>query len=260
MEDFSHYNAEGTQLRRAQNKMLDILKIVSEICDKNGIPYWLEGGTLLGAVRHKGFIPWDDDLDICVLRKDMHRLKKCLIKELPSDYEFLDRFTKWNYARLYAKVCDKKSNVVEPDRNGIEYGVFIDIFPVERVLSQRTKKIVDAMYRIPIKGMRGCYGKSFVIKSVFMLMYIPMTIPVLISRLLVRILGSKNYALPYGKKAYNTIPSKFIFPLKKIEFEGLLFSAPDNPDKYLRRLFGDYMVIPPEEKRLVHTSSITFFD
>ena len=70
MEDLSHYNPEGSTLRRAQLRMLEILKVVDDICTKHDIQYTLDGGTLIGAVRHGGFIPWDDDIDINVTRED----------------------------------------------------------------------------------------------------------------------------------------------------------------------------------------------
>ena len=89
-EDFSQYNGDGTVLRKAQLRMLAILIEVDKICRKYNISYWLDYGTLLGAVRHQGFIPWDDDLDICVLRKDYKRLRKVLIAELSKQYLFLD--------------------------------------------------------------------------------------------------------------------------------------------------------------------------
>ena len=73
MEDLSRYNPEGSTLRRAQLRMLEILKVVDAICAKHGIQYTLDGGTLLGAVRHGGFIPWDDDIDIGIPREDFFR-------------------------------------------------------------------------------------------------------------------------------------------------------------------------------------------
>ena len=75
MEDLSHYNPEGSTLRRAQLRMLEILKVVDDICTKHGIQNTLDGGTLIGAVRHGGFIPWDDDIDINVTREDLAKLR-----------------------------------------------------------------------------------------------------------------------------------------------------------------------------------------
>ena len=86
MEDFSRYNGENTKLRKAQLCMLDILIQFDKVCRNNNISYWLDGGTLLGAVRHQGFIPWDDDLDVCIQSKDYPKLREALIKELPKRY------------------------------------------------------------------------------------------------------------------------------------------------------------------------------
>ena len=92
MEDYSVYNGEGTVLRKAQMHMVDILVEIDRICRKHDIPYWIDFGTLLGAVRHKGFIPWDDDLDISILRKDRKLIfKERRIEDLPCFIEVLWR-------------------------------------------------------------------------------------------------------------------------------------------------------------------------
>ena len=89
-EDFSQYNGDGTNLRQAQLRMLEIVKAVDEVCRRHDIHYWIDAGTLLGAVRHKGFIPWDDDVDIAVMREEYGKLRDCLMKELPVDFVFVD--------------------------------------------------------------------------------------------------------------------------------------------------------------------------
>ena len=91
MEDFSQYNPEGSTLRKAQMRMLEMLVEVDTICRKHNIPYWIDFGTLLGAVRHKGFIPWDDDMDISVYEKDYNRLREVLVKELPETRVYQDK-------------------------------------------------------------------------------------------------------------------------------------------------------------------------
>ena len=115
MEDLSRYNPEGSTLRKAQMRMLEILKIVDSIFSKHHIDYYLDGGTLLGAVRHGGFIPWDDDIDISVRREDFSRIKRVLQKELPNNLVFQDRFTDWNLPVLIAKVRDKNSYYYEEE-------------------------------------------------------------------------------------------------------------------------------------------------
>ena len=87
------YNPEGSILRKQQMVMLHILENVAKICDDNNIDYWLSSGTLLGAYRHGGFIPWDDDLDIMILRKDLKRFREVMIKSLPADMVLQDHST-----------------------------------------------------------------------------------------------------------------------------------------------------------------------
>ena len=84
MEDFSCYNGEGTELRKMQIRILEIMVEIDKLCRKHDIKYWLDGGTLLGAVRHGGFIPWDDDLDICMMQEDYEKFIEIAPKELPE--------------------------------------------------------------------------------------------------------------------------------------------------------------------------------
>ena len=107
------YNPEGSLLRRGQLRMLEILDAVDAICRAHNIPYWLSSGTLLGAVRHGGFIPWDDDLDIELLREDYLRLLPILRRELPERFMLHDRESDSTYPNLYAKVRDKHSCIEE---------------------------------------------------------------------------------------------------------------------------------------------------
>jgi LPS biosynthesis protein len=143
-ENFSKCNGEGTLLREARNRMLEVLIEVDKICRKHNIPYWLDGGTLFGTVRHGVFIPWDDDLDIALMRDDYKKLCKILKRELPDNLAFQDSHT-------------------------------------------------------------DC------------------------------------------------------FPIQEMEFENHKFLVPANPDAYLKAFYGNYMQIPPEEKRLVHSGKIEIY-
>ena len=132
--DISEINAEGTQLRKHQLKMLEMLKYVDELCRKHDIPYYLSGGTLLGAVRHQGFIPWDDDLDIILMKKDFRRLLNVLRNEPSVDYVLQCHQTDPYYIAPYAKLRMKNTQIREWNENDIYYryrGIYIDIFFLE---------------------------------------------------------------------------------------------------------------------------------
>lgn len=259
-EDFSKYNGEGTKLRKAQLRMLDILVEIDRIFRKNNIPYWLEGGTLLGAVRHGGFIPWDDDLDICVERKDMRRIKSILKKELPNNYAFQDRFTDFRFPHPFAKVRDKNSFIKEEYSENIKNaGLFVDIIPVEKIISARVKSWIDYLYGHSIRSIHLAH-KSIIDLILSYLLYIPARLVVTSIRLITPLFKNAQIGHVYGWRSYNLIPTKDIYPLKDISFEGKLFFAPYDKDDYLSCLFHDYMNIPPEDKREIHSSDIRFFD
>src|SRR5690554_1871247 len=111
MEEFSKYNGEGTTLRKAQLRLLEMLIQVDRICKKHNIRYWLDGGWALGAVRHGGFIPWDDDVDIALLRDDYLKLISILPDELPDMYALQNRETEPKFHMLYSRIVDKNSFV-----------------------------------------------------------------------------------------------------------------------------------------------------
>ena len=129
------FNPDGSLLRRQQMRMLEILLEVDRICKKHDIKYWLSSGTLIGAARHKGFIPWDDDLDIEMLWDDYKRLMKVLPDELPETMALQNTKTDPNYFCFYAKVRDRRSHLEESnryDRVWREQGIYIDVFPFYR--------------------------------------------------------------------------------------------------------------------------------
>ena len=141
-------------LRRQQMRMLEILVEVDRICKKHNIRYWLSSGTLIGALRHNGFIPWDDDLDIEMMRSDYLRLMQILPSELPDWLALQNDETDPNYFYFYAKVRDRRSKMLEQngyDRLWKEQGIYIDIFPMEQHpiwLHKLTEKSVGHMYKI----------------------------------------------------------------------------------------------------------------
>jgi lipopolysaccharide cholinephosphotransferase len=260
-EDLSRYNGENTVLRKAQLRMLDILIEVDKICRRHNITYWLDGGTCLGAVRHGGFIPWDDDLDIGLMRRDYKRLCKILKTELPDNLVFQDETTDKNYPLKFAKVRDKNSCFED---NGLknrlkENGIYIDIFPIERG-TLKVKIFVDFFYGRAFRRLRHQLGgrKEYLIAC---FMYPFAYIMVLTARISGRFIKSNliyAYGVPnVGKYQLN---KSFFVPTKPVKFENREFPAPANPEAYLRELYGDYMQIPPEDKRAVHANKIEIYE
>lgn len=265
MEDFSKYNGDGTNLRKAQLKMLDILIEFDKICRKNNIEYWLDSGTLLGAVRHGGFIPWDDDMDICVMRKDYKKLRKVLQKELPNNLVFVDWKNEKNFFDHCGRIKDNSTCV-----NNINYafqdnkGVYLDILIVEEVPSMKVKMFVEKYYGRVFRQLHH-FGK--VIYKSKLKQYLVYLLALLLSPIaygsvfLLRIYakffsGEKLgfvYAISFPSKRFRSE----IFPCVEIEFEGHKFLAPNNFDSYLTHIYGDYMKIPKlEDRQITHEIEI----
>lgn len=259
-EDFSKYNGEGTTLRKAQLRMLDILIEVDKICRKHNIPYWLDSGTLLGAVRHGGFIPWDDDMDIAVLWKDYKKLKKILIAELPEQFMFYDWKTEKYVCMKMGKVCDLHSKFITNSNHQLPGGAYLDVLPIRKQFSYTVRRILDYSYGRCFRRIRG-FNNSKIEKFIAYLAFPFLSCLVVVADGISSIYPSNKYGHIYGgvntnlKRQYTDM-----FPLSTISFEGYEFPCPHNTDAYLRNLYGDYMQIPPEDKREVHALEIEFLD
>lgn len=259
MEDLRKYNPEGSTLRKAQMRMADILLIVDKICEKHNIPYFLDGGSLIGAVRHGGFIPWDDDLDIAVMREDFYKLREILQQELPDNLVYQDSSTDYNYPLLIGKVRDKHSYFEEDFTDKLEYkGIYVDIIPMERIPSMKWKEILDYWYGHCFRAIHNYTNTKDKIIS-FLVFPFAWTL-VQCTRLLNKCSSSTQIAHVYGWKAYNSFSYKDVFPVKRKPFEHIEVSVPHNPDAVLKALFGNYMQVPPPEKRITHTGKIEFYD
>lgn len=260
MEDLSHYNPEGSDLRRAQMRMLEILDVFVEICDRHKINYWISCGTLLGARRHQGFIPWDDDLDVYVMQWDYDKLLSILQKELPEKFKLQARVTDEKYWFYHSKIRDTKSRLHDKLRFK-DQGIFIDLFPIEPVPSIRFKKIIDAFLfsEVYYKGAKLFYPK---IKYAIRKACLPLIrFLILLTRIYYRYISNRKlYAYGYGVFFYATYNGENFYPISEIMFEGKKYKAPGNVDKYLIENFdADFMVIPKPEKRQTHAKKIEFF-
>jgi lipopolysaccharide cholinephosphotransferase len=247
-----------------QLKMLEILDVFDGICRKHNINYWLACGTLLGARRHGGFIPWDDDLDLYVLQSDYKKLMMILKEELPANLKLQSRETDKNYWYYFAKIRDNNSRYYDKNTHidNLEYqGIFVDLFPIEPVQSLLFKRVIDKFVLSDhrLKIAKSTYEK---VKYTIMASLIPMFRAFInLSRFYFKYIGRKNYyAYAYGVFFYNKFKIDNLFPVGEIMFEGKRYKAPGNVDKHLIENFdSNFMVIPQPAKRRTHALNIDFF-
>ena len=259
-EDLSKYNPEGSLLRNTQMRMLHILQEVDLICRRHQIDYFLDGGSLLGAIRHKGFIPWDDDLDITIMAKDYKLLRSVLIAELPDDLVYQDATIDKNLPTLFGKVRDRNSYYEEDITAKLqEKGIFIDIFPKEYIFSFKWKKKVDYLYGHCFRSIHNYFGKRDKLKSYFVF---PLAwLLVWGTRIVTRMIPKSHRLIAniYGQWSYKALAKSDIFPTQDIIFEGFVTRGPAHPEAVLKAYFGDYMQIPPKDKRPQHAGKIEIY-
>lgn len=265
-EDFSKYNGKGTSLRKAQERLLEILIVVDKICRKHDIPYWIDGGTTIGAVRHGGFVPWDDDIDIALLRSDYLRLIKILPYELPDQFVLQNKVTESSFHMHYSRVVDKNSYSDYGDervkvRKKFNYqGLFLDILYVEKG-NLKVKQKIDYLYRISDRIVRDIKVPNSRFKKLFAYFTWPISILlVAFHRALSPIMSSENLVFGFGIPFPREFRKSEIFPVKPITFEGIEVLGPNDPHAFLTRYFGDYMTVPPPENRITHAKNIEVYD
>ena len=249
--DLSRYNPQGSALRTTQLELLKILQVVADICDSNGIRWWLSSGTLLGAARHKGFIPWDDDIDIEMLKEDYKKLKKILLNMesdeyfvqcMDTDVEFVDPFMKFRSKKGTLEGRNKRS------KNYKYGGIHIDIFCVEKTsyAAARVPKTLYSELQHPTQYIRNRRLRRFVIRCVQVLCF-GLLIPVV--RLFGKINPKHEYHYELGTGWYrNVFHLDEIFPLTEMEFEGVRFPVPHDTDAILTSAYGDWRKLPDEEQ------------
>ena len=246
-------------LREMQLKMLDILIEIRDMLDRNHIDYWLDSGTLLGAVRHGGFIPWDDDIDICVHESDMKRIVEIAQRELPPHLFIQTPETDPEVRLPICKVRDITTLIVEGDddfSHNYAKGLYVDIFPMtawpsfgpkfSRKIARgycRSNAILHCQHRYSTRS----FAEFFYFGAKRAICSLLWKTGALFKR------KDEFYSNTLNNSGNgNRHLAKTIFPLTEIEFEGEKFKSPANEDQYLRDLFGDYMKLPPENQRDGH--------
>lgn len=248
-------------LRECQLKQRDILDAIDLVCRRHGIEYWLDAGTLLGAVRHGGFIPWDDDIDIAMRAEDLDRFVKIAPAELPA-HLFVQTPENEPTKEPLVKVRDLNSFFVEGSDNfdaHYEKGIFVDIFPFEdfpNVSEQFIRRVTK-----PIARSRAILHKAhyYSLRSTAELFWFGAkllwfkTVWSISCALFPASRGKRTGYRVINNGCGNSHLRSSVWPLTTVEFEGKHYPAPHDIDAYLTDLFRNYMEVPPPEKREIHS-------
>lgn len=241
--------------------ILGIAKEFHRICVENEIPYYMLGGTMLGAIRHRGFIPWDDDMDFGVPRKYISKLIVCLKNELPQNMKIILPSDDYGVVSEIIKVSDFNTIIDEQNKEHIKkkMGLFIDIFPLDE--SDNNWKKYSRNWIILF--MQGSHN---------LIMYPSTSIKAKLLRMIVRcipdciyykIIGLfrfrrgdyiSNYSGAWGHK--ETVPKECFATPVLYDFEDEQFFGVSIPEIYLKALYNNYMELPPVDKRHIHLDKI----
>ncbi len=249
-------------LNRMHLLHLDILKEFIRICNKYELRYFLLGGSCLGTVRHQGFIPWDDDIDVGMPRPDYERFMEIAQNELPEYYFLQNSKTDPDYPLCFAKIRDSRTTFIERSVShlNINHGIYFDIFPLDGLSNGL---LFELRYKFYYLNLQKAYNISDYRRGISRILYkiIASFIPDYrkardkLTKLVKRCNYDEsetvtNYFGAWGKKERH--PRKCFGEGSKGSFEGIEVSIPADPDFYCRGLYGDYMKLPPKDRRVSH--------
>ncbi len=260
---------KNKNLNKLHNRELEIMKYFAEFCEDNNIKYYLAYGTLLGAIRHHGFIPWDDDVDVFVSGEDFLKLQKIFNEKADTTKYFYQTLkTEENYYLLWDKVRLNNTIFVEDgwENNDINNGIFIDVFPLLEYPNSRSEekkftrryKFLRLLIETNIKNNKSRYNNYGIIGKI--LSNIVRILPQKIRNKIV--IKNIEYFCLYksDSKYYYSLDGgaeiKFLKEpfdsIEKVKFEDAEFNVPKGYRENLTESFGDYMKLPPEEDRIGH--------
>lgn len=255
---------------------LNMLKYIKSICEENSITYFLGGGTLLGAIRHKGYIPWDDDIDIMLPRKDYNKLKNVFNDLKNEEYKLLSYENCDSYYYPFAKIVNTKTKLIEYNQEEIEeLGIYIDIFPIDEIPDEEKERKKVFKKFVFYNRLLKCYKhKDFsylskskisifvkqILKSIINIFKLKNNILNNIDKICTKYTNTNTVACITGVYFEKEImPKSYISDYVMVEFEGEEFKAPIGYDEYLTKHYGDYMKLPPKEKQVSNHNTKVFW-
>ena len=286
-ELFSQYRLTEDQLIQLQSELLKMFIDIKDVFDKYNINYMMSGGSLLGTIRHKGFIPWDDDVDIMMTRSEYNKFKVCFEAAFKDKYQLTEPLSSPLYVSKMVKIYKKNTIFIEIPTAGVHGPdmMFIDLFIIENVPAPGlTRKIKSAIYDIAFKASSVCidykypspviedesknnkelkdyYSSRKRLGSLFshlggMKFYLSICDKLANQKKRTGWYGVPS-AISYSRELF---PCEMFEEIDTAEFCGYEVKIPKNYDTYLKNLYGDYMEVPPPEKREIHSAYKIIFD
>jgi lipopolysaccharide cholinephosphotransferase len=265
---------EHWDLTRVHEANLKLLKEIDRICRKYKIKYMIDSGTLLGAVRHQGFIPWDDDIDIAMPRHDFDKFIKIIQKTMGDKYLVLNGKNYPGYPLMTTRLVKRGTVFAEKVMKDVDcpFGIFLDLYVLDNVSDNPvlyqiqsweawfySKLLILRSIPEPTLAQKGMKAKliwsvcRMVHKGLLLLSIKPEGIRCEQACRRYRKQQTRRMAfLPDTSPYWNVVDREKCYPLQKLEFEGRMLNFPANLDEMLRSMYGDYMVLPPVEKRKTH--------
>lgn len=254
-------NMEISNLARVQQRLLEMADTVTGILDRHGIRYLIAYGSLLGAVRHRGFVPWDDDFDLYLFDEDYDETMDILRAELPSDMVIHDEKNDPIYWKSWSCLRDLKSKVhfsLHDDDNYFNYkGLSVDLFRLKKMPARELGAYLD---RENIEFLVRKLSSGTMDKETFRIK-LEAAVRHYAGELAMLDRGEGDPGEIYGFLIYGFHgPEDWIFPLKKYSFAGREYWGPNNAHAILTQYYRDYMTLPPPEKRKPHYDAVDILD
>lgn len=258
-------------MNEVQDTILQIFREAKTICERHGIPYFAIGGTCIGAVRHNGFIPWDDDLDIAIPIEDYDRFLEIAKKELPEHFSVYTCDDIRHYRYIFAKIIDSRTTFIE--KNDVPYpdsykGIFLDVMPISGVPASAASRkrflkrihrytTLNTKMRFPTAEFRKWQARALSVAMLPLRLILKYTY---FSDRYLNMLRKHPFAsAEYTGYVWSLSIDRLIFPKEwfasqvELPFENTTIACPKEWDRYLSQQFHDYMRLPPEGERMIHS-------